>query len=251
VPEALAGLDEVRQTSDTDLGDGRHRVVYSWVADGRPGSTKFVVERIGTRFGLFPQWGFAESPVAIVALSVSHDPRFFVNELTTQTGQDSDAAVSYALLVPGAYTFGHESTFLTAEPRTVVADAVGSSLTATVDVRANDRLVAEVQAKVDEYLDACATQDVLFPTGCPFGQAIQNRVISTPEWTMATYPSVAVDPGEAFGTWVVPEAAGTAHLEVQVQSLFDGSVSTFDEDVAFTVSYLITVRGTTITIQEL
>jgi hypothetical protein len=30
---------------------------------------------------------------------------------------------------------------------------------------------------------------------------------------------------------------------VQVRSLFDGSVSTFDEDVPFTVSYTITFPG--------
>ena len=49
----------------------------------------------------------------------------------------------------------------------------------------------------------------------------------------------------------MPTASGTAHLVVDVQSLFDGSVSTFDEDVPFEVDYLITFTGpSTITIEE-
>ncbi len=31
---------------------------------------EFLVERVGTRFGLFPVWGFAESPLAVVDLTV-------------------------------------------------------------------------------------------------------------------------------------------------------------------------------------
>ena len=154
--------------------------------------------------------------------------------------------------MPGEYTFGHESSFLTAAPQLIVAVTPGSQLTATIDVQANDHFVEQVQAKVDDYLDECATQEVLFPTGCPFGQAIENRVISTPEWSIVEYPEVQVEPGEEFDTWTVPTASGTAHLVVDVQSLFDGSVSTFDEDVAFEVDYLITFTGpSTITIEEL
>ena len=39
----------------------------------------------------------------------------------------------------------------------------------------------------------------------------------------------------------MPYSTGTAHLVVKVQSLFDGSISTFDADVPFTVSYSITI----------
>ena len=108
-----------------------------------------------------------------------------------------------------------------------------------------------MQEKVDAYLDECATQEVLFPTGCPFGQPIENRVVSTPEWSIADYPDIRIEAGGEFETWVVPTTSGTAHLVVEVQSLFDGSVSTFDEDVPFDVDYLIAFTGpSTITIEE-
>ena len=77
---------------------------------------------------------------------------------------------------------------------------------------------------MDGELDRCATQDVLFPTGCPFGQSVENRVVSTPKWSIVEYPTVQVEPGDDFDSWVVPSASGTAHLVVDVQSLFDGSI---------------------------
>ena len=250
-PAALTGLDLLQEVSDADLGGGVHRVAYSWVSPGGNGTSEFLVERIGTRFGLFPEWGFAASPTATVSLTVSHDSAFFVNALEADTEQDSDAAVEYALFVPGEYTFGHESSFLTATPQLVVAVTPESQLTATIDVEANDDFVEQVQVQVDEYLDECATQEVLFPTGCPFGQPIENRVVSTPKWSIVNYPVVQVEAGEEFDTWKVPTSSGTAHLVVDVQSLFDGSVSTFDEDVPYDVDYLITFTGpSTVTIQE-
>ena len=92
---------------------------------------------------------------------------------------------------------------------------------------------------------------MLFPTGCPFGQAIENRVVSTPEWSIVTYPEIEVEAGAQFDSSEVPTASGTAHLVVDVQSLFDGSVSAFDEDVQFEVDYRITFTGpSTITIEE-
>jgi hypothetical protein len=42
------------------------------------------------------------------------------------------------------------------------------------------------------------------------------------------------------GEWTMPQTDAAAHLIVEVKSLFDGTVSTFDEDVPFSVSYLIT-----------
>ena len=41
----------------------------------------------------------------------------------------------------------------------------------------------------------------------------------------------------------MPVTKATAHLTVDVQSLFDGTTSVFDEDVAFSVSYLATFLG--------
>src|ERR1700754_2734889 len=56
--DVLTGLTAIRQLSDDDLGGGHHRVTMAWTAPGGEGTTAFEVERVGTRLGLFPEWGF-------------------------------------------------------------------------------------------------------------------------------------------------------------------------------------------------
>ena len=124
------------------------------------------------------------------------------------------------------------------KPVTVTEPA--AAVRARVDVEANAAFGKRVQKEVDDYLDACATQTVLLPTGCPFGESMGNRIVSTPTWHMTSYPPVVIQPGSKAGEWIMPETDASAHLTVDVKSLFDGTVSTFDEDVPFTVSYVIT-----------
>lgn len=235
----LTGLGDLRQTGDEERG-GRHLVSYDWTTPHGSGSTTFQVERIGTRFGLFPEWGFRVSPMATVSLRVEHDPRFTVNGIDQVSGRAADAPLDYAVLVPGAYSFAHTSRYLTAEPDAVLADTVGQNLTATVNTQANSAFVATVSSHITDQLRKCATQTVLYPSGCSFGQAVDNRVSSTPKWSIVAQPQISIVPGVDFGSWVIPATPGTAHLVVTVISLFDGTSSEFDQDVPFQLSGDIT-----------
>jgi hypothetical protein len=245
---ALAGLGSVEITGDDDLGDGRHRVTVDWTSPAGSGTSSFDVERIGTRFGLFPEWGFAQSPVATVELEVVNDARFEVNGFRATTGQEEGGAVEYALLVPGGYEFGHETTFLTADTEELLADDAGSTPEVTIEVEAGEVFEELLDERVAESLDACTEQEVLFPTGCPFGQSIEDRIASDPEWSIVDYPDLDILPGAEFGTWLVDGRNGSAHLTVDVQSLFDGSIDEFDEDVDFDASYTAWIDGTGITV---
>jgi hypothetical protein len=248
--DALSGLTGIRQLSDEDLGAGRHRVTFAWSAPAGDGTTTFESAREGTRLGLFPEWGFAESPVAHVTLDVLHDPRFTANGADESTGQDAAGPVAYAVLVPGSYVFGHSTTFLRADSVTVLADEVGAELEATVDVEPGPAFASTLADEVHEHLTECTTQTVLFPTGCPFGHQINDRIVSDPVWSMVVFPELTIAPGEEFGTWTAGPAGGTAHLTVDVKSLFDGTVTTFDQHVVVRVSYTCTIDGDTLQITE-
>ena len=238
-PDALGGLSDIQQVSDVDVGSGHHRVTMDWTSPLGSGTSTFEVAPVGTRLGLFPRWGFAVSPLATVQLSVQHDPRFTVNGWATTTGLAIERPIPYAVLVPGGYAFAHSSPYLTAATQNVLVASPGQSVSTAVDVQANDDFAALVQSRIDADLDSCATQQVLFPAGCPFGQQIDNRVSSTPAWKIAGYPKVTIRPGSGYGHWRTLAATGAAHLTVSVTSLFDGSVSTFDQNVAFSISYSI------------
>lgn len=241
VPSALGELSDVRLVSDHTGSEGLHTVEYSYSLGPQLGRSQFTVEPAGTMFGLFSAWRFAESPLGSVSLSVEHDHRFTVNQMQLQSAAGADAAAVYAVFVPGYYGFDHESTYLEAQRTPAVVTSTAERVEVTVAVQANDVFVAQVQAEVNAYLDdECVPQEVLMPTGCPFGQSLTNRGVSAPQWSITDYPDVTIIPGDEPGTWLVPETGATAHLVIDVQSLFDGTISTFDEDVPFTIEYSIT-----------
>jgi len=238
--DAMGELSGIRLIGDESDASGLHHVVYAWTADGVAGQSTFEVRRTGTLLAFFPTWSFETSPLATIELDVQHDDRFSANGLELVTPNENGPA-SYLAFTPATYEFTHETEFLTANPETVTATTPGSVVPAKLDVQANAKFVAAAQAAVNKALDDCTTQKVLLPTGCPFGQEISNRIVTDPVWSMITYPVVAVDPGAQLGQWRMPPAAATAHLVVDVKSIFDGSVSTLDEDVPFTVGYTISL----------
>lgn len=240
VREAMGDLEDVAVTGDRTSADGTHLVTVEYVVDGQPGTTEFAVQRRGTLFGVFNDWVFAQSPLAVLQLTVEHGDAFTANGLDLVADAGQDAQGLYLAFVPSAIELTHDSQYLTAEPETALMLQPATGVPATLNIRANAAFVAEVQRQIDDYLDECTTQQVLLPTGCPFGQTIDDRVASDPVWTMVQDPVVALEPAGAIATWRVPVTDGIAHLVVDVQSLFDGSISTFDQDVPFSVSYDVT-----------
>ncbi len=239
----LGDIRDIRLRSDRELADGHHRLEFEFETGRATARTTFDVERAGTRFGLFSAWRFRVSPTSVLEVTPVNEASFEANGLSVASELGPGAPVAYTVLTPAVVTLSHESTFLVADPSDTLVLEPGTTVAATVEPRASTEFIAEVQSELDRALDECATQVVLQPTGCPFGERITNRVESTPVWSIVRYPEVTIVPGAEVGTWAVPPTPGTAHLVVDVRSLFDGTLSTFDEDVPFTVSYLLEIDG--------
>lgn len=243
-PRALGELSNVRLVSDVDRGDGIHLVRYSYVMSAGDGAAKtsaattFMVKRDGIRMGLFSHWRFEKSPLGTLAITPKHDAGFTVNDLQLSSTEPG-ATTQQLTLTPGLYVLGHESDYFTAKPVTAALSTAGGASKATVNVQANAVFVEQVQKGLNEQLKKCATQQVLLPTGCPFGKEMRDRIEGAPAWSIVHNPVVVIRPASTAGTWEVPPTTGTAHLVVKVRSIFDGSVTTLDEDVPFTVSYTI------------
>ncbi|WP_165063155.1 hypothetical protein [Marisediminicola senii] len=241
VPDALGDVGGVRVLSDTITTAGEHDVEVELELSGERATSVFTVERAGTRFGVFNRWTFVVSPTATLEITPEQVSTFTVNERAVTTENEPGTPARYTVLAPGEFTLGHASTYLVADPEDILVLQPGSSAAARIPVRANDDFVAMIQTQLDDLLDDCATQKVLQPTGCPFGETVRNRIVTEPQWSIARYPEVRIQPGPTADTWRVPAVEGAAHLEVDVRSLFDGTISTIDEDVTFSVGYLITL----------
>lgn len=239
---AMKGLGDYTLVRDTEEPGGGHTVVFDVALDGETARTEFHVERSGTRLGLYPTWEFAASPLATLAVTVHHAEDFTVN------GAEVASDGAFLVFAPGSYVLDHESTYLEADAVTVAVTEPGTIVDARVSAKPTEKFVAAVQAEVDDFLDACVTQKVLQPTGCPFGRAINNRVDGDPAWSVVDYPAVTLVAGREPGSWLVPTTPATVHLTATVVSLFDGTITRVDDDVDFTVAYAITLDGSGLTI---
>ncbi|MBM7502829.1 hypothetical protein ACFPER_05060 [Agromyces aurantiacus] len=243
-----SGPEDVRIVSDVAHDDGSHTVTASYRLESSIVETAFDVRPIEPLYGLLHRWEFATSPLAVIQATAAHNPLFTVGSLTldsraTKTGDALTAfsqQASYLAIAPAVYEFGYQSTLLEAVPATVVAEP-GATVPVTIDALPTEAFVERVQTKVDEYLtEQCATQAVLQPAGCPFGVAIDDRIVGDPKWTIVSSPEVTLVPGDS--SFEMPATPGVARITVDVQSLFDGSFSTLEQDEGFTLALEATVR---------
>jgi hypothetical protein len=248
---ALPGLTDVELVSDEPAGDGERAVTYSYTLPSGPGSTEFRVRERPAALGLFARWEFATSPVAAIDLELRHAATFTANGMAvsaTAGGAAAEGAGStYLVLAPGALALDHASEYLQADEAEVAVTQPGSVVPARVDAEPTADLVASVQSEVEAYLTQCTTQAVLYPSGCPFGKTIRDRITAPPVWSMTAMPRIALQPASgdpADLDWVVPSTVGTAHIRVPVRSLYDGSVKDLDQDVPFSVSWRVSVDET-------
>jgi hypothetical protein len=232
---ALAQLTDIQILSERTV-DGAVSVTASYRAGGYPGSTTFAVERAGT-IGFIPTWRFADSPLAVVELTVHGSMTFDVNGFHIDKrqvgGAEVDPAEAVPLLVfsPGLYSVKVDTAISFSPGIAVLSDAPLKTVPVDVQTQATSTFVQVVQDRVDDFLTSCASQQVLQPTGCPFGFVVQNRIDGLPQWSIRAMPKIEVTPqGEE---WAIPPTDGLAHIVVDIRSIYDGSLRHVDEDVPF------------------
>jgi hypothetical protein len=237
--DMMAELTDVEIVDDENMGGGMHHVLAEYRVGGRTAQTMFVVEHTGPRLLFFNSWTFAQSPLTTLDIVPRNAVEFDVNGSRVLATAPPGEPSTFAVLVPSALTIHHESLYLESEKTTLLVTEPRPE-PFVLEMFASDAFEQAVHDELSAYLDECAAQQVLFPTGCPFGKSIADRLDSAPSWTIVEYPSVTIVPGPQMGTWIMKPTAGTANLKVEVRSQFDGRVSQLDEDIRFTVSYLVT-----------
>lgn len=242
---ALAPLTDVRAVGEEQVGD-LTRVTVEYRAGTVSGTSTFDVAREGS-VGLAPTWRFATSPLAVLQLSVAGSRSFDVNGFTIDQRQvspdreNADPAAPVDLLVfsPGIYSVSIDTPIAATPGVAVLSDSPFAAVPVSLQAEPTQEFVALVQQRVEEFLTACATQQVLQPTACPFGYAVEDRIVSPPVWSMVTQPTVTLVPAGAG--WAIPPTEAAAHIQVEIRSLFDGTVRDESEDVPFTLTGTVTI----------
>ncbi len=122
----------------------------------------------------------------------------------------------------------------------MLANAPSVEVPVQVQGQPTPEFVATVKDRVAQFLSDCATQQVLQPTGCPFGYVVYNRIDGLPTWSIAKQPDLTVVPDGA--NWRIPETPATAHISVDIRSLSNGAVRHVDEDVPFLLTGTIATQ---------
>lgn len=241
----LGSLSDIRVVSET-VANGIHAVELAYTAGGHEATSTFTVIQDGM-IGIFPRWEFAQSPLAVMDLTVEGSSTFSVNGFTVDKRQVSpdgaaaDLSAPVALLVfsPGIYAVSVDSPTAHAPGVAMLSDVPFANVPVSVTATATEEFVTLVQDKVDDFLGECATQQVLQPTACPFGFELTDRIVTLPTWSIVEDPTVELV-AQGAG-WRIVEAEALAHIEVRVRSLFDGKVSDMSVDVPFLVNGTIEI----------
>ncbi|QYM64222.1 hypothetical protein [Microbacterium sp. Se5.02b] len=242
---ALAPLTDVKVESEKPA-EGGTAVTVSYEASGHAGTSTFLIEQDGWA-GVTPNWRFTTSPLAVVELTVRGADQFAVNGFevdrrqVSAAGADAEPLDPLPLLVftPGLYSVTVETPIATASGHGVLADTPLAVTPLDVQTTPTEEFVEVVQQRVQEFLMKCTTQEVLQPTACPFGLRVTNRITAPPKWSIASQPQVTVVPDG--GHWQIPTTDAVAHVDVEIKSLFDGSISPLSEDVPFQLNGSIVI----------
>lgn len=243
---ALSSLGDIDITSAVEGADGVTTVTATYSAGPHQGTSAFRIERAGW-VGVAPTWRFETSPLAAIDLTVRGAMQFSVNGFAVDTrqvaaaGADADPLDPVALLVfsPGLYSISVDTAVSTSPGVAVLSDTPLASIPVDLQTQPTAAFVEVVQEKVESFLTECATQQVLQPTGCPFGLVVQNRIVSPPQWSISQQPTVALSPDGA--NWAIDRTQAVAHIVVDIQSIYDGSIRQLDEAVPFFMAGTITI----------
>ena len=243
--DAMAALTDISVVSEV-AREGSTAVTVSYRAGTYDGTTTFDVVQAGS-IGLAPTWRFGTSPLAVMDLAVKGSMTFEVNGFeidkrqVSPDGVDADPLAPVALLLfsPGIYSVSVDTPISATPGVAVISDSPFTEVPVEVQAQPTEEFVSVVQERMNEFLLGCATQEVLQPTGCPFGFFVQDRIVSAPTWSIAQQPVVTLTPDGAG--WAIPPTEAVAHIEVDIRSIFDGSVRRVNEDVPFIVTGTITI----------
>lgn len=243
---SLGPLTEIEILSE-EKSDAATAVTVGYLAGGHPGVSTFLIEQAGWN-GVAPRWRFAQSPLAVVDIVVRGSDEIIVNDFrfdrrqVAADGVDSDPLEPVPLLVftPGLYSVSVDTAVSATPGIRFLADSPAAVTPLDVQTEPTEEFLRVVQEQVDEFLQSCATQRVLLPTGCPFGFEVSDRIDDEPEWSIAQPPAVTVAPDGAH--WRIPAAQAVAHIDVEVRSIYDGRLRHVSEDVSFMIDGTVTLR---------
>lgn len=246
--EALAksqeGLDDVTIAEAVPAANKQKRVTVSFSVNKQAYSTDFLLVPGPKHWLFFDSWTMAPSTLPVLNVSVVNANQASINGTEANM---PDGKNSFAVFYPGRYELEYRSPLFSAPPvvRTVNS-ATESAAHVSLTTGPTSDLLSQVDGTIRKYLDACAKQAVLMPTGCPMSSATDNRVVSPVEWTIEEYPAISITP--YGGQWIMAPLKVKAQVAYQEQNLFTGLVAPAKVPANFGFTAKLTITGNNVVV---
>ncbi|WP_285726857.1 hypothetical protein [Psychromicrobium xiongbiense] len=241
---AASSLSDVHVGSPEARDGGRVNVRLSYVLDGKPGVTDFLLEPAGTQWMFFRSWRFVPAPLPVVEVSTVNSGQAQVNGATVGL---PNGVTSFAAFYPGRYQAGLDTALFHAEPQTAIVNSPGSKAPLlALSTEASQKLKDQVSSSLKSYLDSCTTQAVLLPTACPIGVTSNNRVVSPIVWKITEYPTPAISAYN--GSWVLAPLSFKAEVKYKEQVLATGAFRDVDTTQTYGFTATLAISGDTVTV---
>ena len=213
--------------------DSQEAVVRAeFTLDGQPHASEYRLVPLDTPWGFFTVWGFEESVLPSVTVSM---PGATSADLNGASAALPDSEQRFAAFPPGVYSASYTSRWVDTDPASVVLTDEAQSETIALKATPSEALETEISEQIAADLSTCTEQSSLYPSDCPFSYDFDGRVDGDVEWSITQQPDPAVTIGVDGGRdWALGSAQGTAEVSFTAVDLFDGSTEEVTESVPFT-----------------
>lgn len=244
--EALAlsqkALQNLSIAAAVAASNNTESVTVNYTVEGTALSTDFILQQGPKHWLFFDSWEMAPSTLPVIPASVANANQASINGAPANM---PDGRNSFAVFYPGSYELEYRSELFAAPPITRTVSGAKQAVPAVaLATGPTSDLLSQVDGTIRKYLDACAKQAVLLPTGCPMSAETTNRVLSPVTWTIVEYPSTTISP--YGGKWIMAPLSVKAQVSYKQQDLFTGLISEFKNTSEFGFSAKLSISGSTV-----
>ena len=195
-------------------------VTAHYQAAGVDKESTYTLRHTGKNWLFFDTWAFEPSTLPTVKIKANTVNEVNVNEqaIPLKAGT-STLPVFYPAVLDASFSTKN----FQADTRGVVVTGVGKQpVQIALKTQPTKEFIASISTKVKKYLDGCATQQVLMPSGCPFAYNTPARVDSSSiKWSIDKYPTI--DVSYYNGAWILAPLEVKASVNLVEQDLRTGA----------------------------
>lgn len=232
----------VSEVSDVPGEKDSVEVTANYEVFGSEKSVTYQLHRAGRDWLFFDRWAFDATTLPVVTVSADTTTQIKVNGLDSPLAKGTQTLPVFAPSVVDA-SFSTPN-FQSRAKSVLVNNPRAKPKKVELLTEPTDELIAAIDAKLRTYLDDCAEQNVLMPTGCPMSYRTNSRVnADSIKWSISSYPKPVLTAYD--GAWILrPLEVGT-RLTLTEQDLVTGKYKEREVDDKFGFTARIEVNTTT------